>query len=204
MSDSTGQGKLTPGPARDAYLRCLQEKNISLKSRPYYVTRVNQFLSAAPNGNPALLNNQDIKRILTAFDRQDNLRDWQFAQLVDAVRIYFTCYLKSQLANTVDWSYWSSSAKAITNSHASTGRNSRPEELLREKVRSGKGSLSKIRQQHEDLVVRVVTEIRARGYAYKTEQVYEQWVCRYIDFCKGIYTHVLNRPGVTVSSPLDL
>ena len=30
-----------------------------------------------------------------------------------------------------------------------------------------------------------ITEIRARGYAYKTEQAYEQWVCRYIAFCKG-------------------
>lgn len=132
-----------------------------------------------------MLNNEDVKRILTALCRQGNLLDWQFAQLVDAVRIYFTCHIKSHLANTVDWNYWSDSAKAVANNHASMGKNSRPEELLREKVRTGKGSLSKIRQQHEDLVIRVVTEIRARGYAYKTEQVYEQWVCRYIDFCKG-------------------
>ena len=185
MSDFTGRGKVLVSPARDIYLRCLQEENVPLKSRPYYVKRLNEFLSATASVDSTSLDNDVIKRILTSFGRRNDLLDWQFAQLVDAVRIYFVFYLKSHAAAGVDWSYWSSSAKAIANDHTSTGRNSRPEELLREKVRSGQGSLSRIRQQHEELIVRFVTEIRARGYAYKTEQVYEQWVCRYIDFCKG-------------------
>jgi integron integrase len=33
--------------------------------------------------------------------------------------------------------------------------------------------------------VRYTSEIRRRGYAYRTEQSYEQWICRFILFCKG-------------------
>lgn len=46
--------------------------------------------------------------------------------------------------------------------------------------------MSAIRHEHEGLIVRLVTQIRARGYAFKTEQVYEQWVCRFLLFCKGV------------------
>ncbi len=39
---------------------------------------------------------------------------------------------------------------------------------------------------HHDLLVRFTSEIRRRGYAYRTEQSYEQWVCRFILFCKDV------------------
>ena len=186
MSDSKSQGKTASGGPHKTYLRCLHDEDIPLKSRPYYVTRVKQFVSASSSRDPVSLDQQEIERILTSFGRSDDLQDWQFAQLVDAVRIYFICFLKSPAANGVDWNYWSSSARTVRHDHASRGRNSRPEELLRERVRNGEGSLSKIRQQHEDLIVSIVTAIRARGYAYNTEQIYEQWVCRYIDYCSGV------------------
>ena len=86
-------------------------------------------------------------------------------------------------ASRVDWAWWKGSARALPVDHASTARQSRPEELLRRKVREGSGSLADVRRRHEDLIVRFVTEIRARGYAYRTEEIYEQWVCRYLAFC---------------------
>lgn len=111
--------------------------------------------------------------------------DWQFAQLLDAVRIYMLCLVKSPSAQHVDWEYWKSSARTVSNTHSSTARQFRPEELIRQRVQNGTGSLAQIRQQHEELIVRFVTQIRARGYAYKTEQAYEQWVCRYIEGLKA-------------------
>ena len=33
--------------------------------------------------------------------------------------------------------------------------------------------------------MRFTTEIRRRGYAYRTEQSYEQWIGRFILFCDG-------------------
>lgn len=186
MSDSIAHRKPSSGSLNNTYLDCLQEENIPLKSRSYYVMRLKQFLSTASSRNPEILDEHDIGRVLASLGGRDNIQDWQFAQLVDAVRIYFLLFLQTDAAQRVDWTYWSSSARTVKSDHASLGRTNTPEELLRQKVQTSRGSLSKIRQQHEGLIVRFVTEIRARGYAYKTEQVYEQWVCRYIGFCKGI------------------
>jgi len=186
MKESTGHGQPLHGCAREAYLNCLSAEAIPPKSRPYYVIRLNQFIKAIAGADPNSLDEQTIQNILISFGRQDNLKDWQFAQLVDAVRIYFTCLLNATVASRVDWSYWKISARSVNANHSSTARESRPEELVRQKVRQGKGALSQVRQQHEELIVRFVTDIRARGYAYRTEQVYEQWVCRYIVFCGGI------------------
>ena len=186
MSEPINHGNPLIGSAKNAYLRCLHDENVPLKNRPFYIARVHQFLSLISKLEKTPLDKHQIMHTLTSFGKRGDLKDWQFAQLVDAVRIYYVSYLKSKSAIGVDWNYWASSARSIEINHASTGKNSRPEELLREKVRKGNGSLSRIRQQHEDLIVRCVTEIRARGYSFKTEQVYEQWVCRYIIFCKGV------------------
>jgi len=53
------------------------------------------------------------------------------------------------------------------------------------KEREGKGPLNQIRAEHHDLLVHFAGEIRRRGYAYRTEQTYEQWICRFVLFCKG-------------------
>ena len=85
MSDSKSQGKTASGRPHKTYLRCLHDEDIPLKSRPYYVTRVKQFVSASSSPDPISLDQHEIERILTSFGRSDDLQDWQFAQLVDAV-----------------------------------------------------------------------------------------------------------------------
>ena len=39
--------------------------------------------------------------------------------------------------------------------------------------------------------------MRTRRYSLRTEQAYVDWIRRFI------YTHVMNRPGIGVRSPLD-
>ena len=155
------------------------------RQRPFYVRRVNQFLRAANGCDPRSLDERKIGEILTAFGRHGDLTDWQFAQVVDAVRIYLLELLKHDPASRVDWAYWKGSGASLKTDHPSTARESRPEELVREKIRDDGGPFGLVRRQHEDLIVRLVTEIRVRGYAYRTEQTYEHWVVRYIAFCDG-------------------
>ncbi len=172
--------------ARDEYLACLARESVPQKERPYYLARVNQFIDAAIGRDPATLDEREIGALLAAFGRRPNLMDWQFAQLTNAVRIYFVVYLKAAAASRVDWAWWKASARDLPPDHASKARQSRPEELLRQRVQQGSGPLADARRRHEDLIVRFVTEIRARGYAFRTEQAYEQWVCRYLAFCGDV------------------
>ena len=168
---------------RDRYLEQLARRSIPGKQRPFYLTRAGQFVRALNGRDPASLDEREIGEVLSAFGRRTELRDWQFAQLVDAVRILLVECVRSEAARRVDWSYWTSSARSLSAEHASTARSSRPEELLREKIRSGTGTLADVRRRHEALVVRFVTEIRVRGYAWRTEKTYEHWLCRYLAFC---------------------
>ncbi len=57
-----------------------------------------------------------------------------------------------------------------------------PDQLSYIKESKGKGPLQQVRSNHKDLLIKLVSEIRLRGYAYRTEQTYEQWVCRFILF----------------------
>jgi integron integrase len=93
--------------------------------------------------------------------------------------------LKTQACRDVDWDYWIDSARQLELDHPTTARQLTPEELSYLKERKGDGPLNEVRKNHRDLLVRFTTEIRRRGYAYRTEQSYEQWVCRFILFCNN-------------------
>ena len=171
----------TPVPDRE-YLDCLEQESVPERYRPFYVMRVRQFLRVA-GGDPLALNERRIAELLALFGRRSDLTDWQFAQLVDAVRVYLQVCLKLDAAGRFDWNACRRMARPVALGHASVARGSRPEELLREKIGRGDGSLAVVRRRHEELIVRFVTEIRTRGYAWKTEEAYEHWLCRYLVFC---------------------
>jgi len=149
---------------RASYLNVLAAQGVPAKYRPFYAARANQFLKLAHGQDPQSLGEAAIGEILTVFGRRDDLQDWQFAQLVDAVRLFLVDYLNSSSAARVDWAFWKSLSRTSGTDHSSSARQLRPEELIRRKVRNSTGPLSAVRQQHEDLIVRLVTEIRVSGY----------------------------------------
>jgi len=179
------------------YENCLTLERVPSRQKRYFVARVKQFISATNGRDVNTLGEQEIAGILKSFCLRDELLDWQFAQLVDAVRIYLVDVLKLRCAGEVDWAWWKASARMGANDEAITARNSRPEELLRRKVQRGSGALAQARRRHEELIVRYVTEIRARGYAYRTEEAYEQWVARYLVFCKDTSPEQAGADAVT-------
>ena len=185
MSNQSRTSHSLAGQRRTAYEKCLTFEGIPSKQHFYYCVRANQFIKAGGNRDPGGLQVDEIGEILGILGRDEKLADWQFAQLVDAVRILLTKCLASSASVKVDWSYWKASARSVSGDHTTTARDLSPDELAYLKISKGTGVLADTRKQHRKLIVRLVTEIRARGYAYRTEEAYEQWVVRYIVFCKG-------------------
>lgn len=116
---------------------------------------------------------------------QNRLSGWQFHQCIDAIRILYCDLLKTPICQAVDWQYWFDSAKQLELDHPTTAREMTPDELSYRKTRKGDGPVNQVRIAHHDLLVRYSREIRRRGYAYRTEQSYEQWICRFILFCQN-------------------
>ena len=168
------------------YLNCLTKASIPEKKRRWYVKRVENFIKAQNGRKIKGLSGQDIQRYFEMIGRHQRLPGWQFYQCIDAIRILYCDQLKTGAAQDVDWNYWLGSARQLEIDHPTTARQLSPDELSYIKERKDDGPLNQTRQTHHDLLVRFTTEIRRRGYAYRTEQSYEQWICRFILFCKNV------------------
>ena len=76
------------GQTRLAYEKCLIREGIPSKRHPFYCVRANQFIKEGGNRDPDKLEVNKISEILVILGRDENLSDWQFVQLVDAVPFY--------------------------------------------------------------------------------------------------------------------
>jgi integron integrase len=169
----------------DNYLILLDRHKVPEKRRRWYIKHVEDFIRAQNGRKIKRLSGDDVGEYFAMLGRQNRLQDWQFSQCVDAIRILYCDLLATSACQEIDWAYWKDSARELGAEHPTLGRQLTPEELTYIKTRKGEGALNRIRAEHHDLLVRFTTEIRRRAYAYRTEQSYEQWVCRYLLFCKG-------------------
>ncbi len=168
------------------YLICLDKASIPEKQRRWYVKRVEEFINAQNGQKIKNLTANDVSHYFEMLGRRNRLTGWQFAQAIDAIRILYCKLLATPVCQRLDWDYWHDSAKQLDIDHPTTARQLTPDELSYLKERKGEGPLKEVRAAHHDLLVRFAREIRRRGYAYRTEQSYEQWISRYILFCKGL------------------
>jgi len=178
----------------DKYLICLNNASIPGKQRRWYVKRIEAFIKAHSGRRIRSLTGPEVTEYLETIGRQNRLPGWQFGQCIDAIRILYCELLATPVCQTVDWGYWRNSARNLDSDHPTTARQLSPEELSYLKKRKGTGPQQQVRSNHHDLLVRLANEIRRRGYAWRTEQSYEQWICRYIIFCDG------RSPGQTGST----
>lgn len=167
----------------DNYLTCLRNASVSERQQRWYVKRVETFIKAQKGRRIKSLSSAEISAYLESIGRENRLKGWQYRQLVDALRILYCDLLSTPAGQEVDWRYWVDSASELELDHPTIARQLTPEELSYLKIRRGEGPMNQVRERHHELLIRFATEIRRRGYAYRTEQSYEQWICRFILFC---------------------
>jgi len=170
----------------DNYVACLHKASVPEKQRRWYVKHVEVFIKVHSGRRIKSLTGQEVSEYLDMLGRQNRLPGWKFAQCIDAIRILYCELLSTPVCQSADWDYWKASAKQLDIDHPSIARQLSPEELSYLKERKGEGPLQQVRADHHDLLVRLACEIRRGGLAWRTEQSYEQWICRYILFCKGL------------------
>jgi len=172
----------------DHYLLCLERAGVAERSRRWYVRRGEEFIKAQNGRKIKQLTAADLHAYFERLGRDRRLQGWQFAQCIQALRILYCEQLHTDVCAEVDWAYWLASARELETDHPTTARQLSPEELTFLKERRGAGPLQQTRLRHRDLLVRLASEIRRRGYSYRTEQTYERWVCRYLLFCGNTAT----------------
>ncbi len=154
------------------YLKCLANSSVKEESRRYYVRHIEWFIKEQKGRRIKTLCAADINSYFETIGCKKSVKSWQFVQCIDAIRILYYKLFALAVGQEVDWSYWKGSARTLDIDHPTTSRQLSPEELSFLKSRKGAGPLQAVRSAHHDLLVQLATEIRRRGYAYRTEQSY--------------------------------
>ncbi len=88
----------------DKYILKTASYNVPERARRWYVRHAEVFIKAHSGRRLATLTADDMERYLKEKGRSEKLTDWQFRQMVDALRILFTGVVSSAWADKFDWS----------------------------------------------------------------------------------------------------
>lgn len=175
----------------DKYIAKTRSYKVPDKAIRWYVIRVEQYIKTHHNlpleeHSPEILN-----KYLQGLGRQHRLKDWQFKQIIHALKIFFVDVICAEWAQNYPWQHWIEAATELAPSHQTIARdlkhtmgleeNGDPETNL---STSNSPFIASIRNEYPRYFNRLITIIRLRDMAISTEQNYEAWVARFIKFHK--------------------
>ena len=166
----------------DSYLKRLRQVGVKEKALRWYVIRAEQYLKENLEKNISEHRADDVDKYLRKVVDEQNIQDWQFYQVVDAIQNLLivaeaTCF------KNIDWNYWRSAAK--NNPERSRSVYHEAGILPSQKPSRGNPLADEVIKKNSVLLDQLVKDIRLRGYSIRTEQAYSMWVVRYLCWLDG-------------------
>jgi integron integrase len=192
-------GDCRPHSFWDKYLTQILAQGAKPSTARWYVLRTEEYLRTTSHQDIEQHQSSDVLAYLEHIGRKGELEDWQFRQIIHALEVLFSDVTKTPWAKTFDWNYWYASARKITPNHATIAResNTRISSPGKSPTKTGTSKeFALLRETHAVVLTQLVTEIRRRAYSIRTEQVYEQWVLRFLRFNKPYQAHDLGADEV--------
>ena len=163
----------------ERYIKLLHDQGINPPFDQWHVRRAKAFIGQLPGRRLAELGAQEVTDYLTRMGHEGALKPWQFRQVVDAIRILYST-VRTEWAEGFDWNFWLASARTVGSQHATTARESAPVDPAEFAERLGDTRFAPLIRAHLELFASVATAIRVRNMAFRTEQTYMQWMCRFM------------------------
>ena len=151
----------------DNYLLILKKNAIPTNSTPYYRKHVEAYIKANKNTPLSTQTSQNIERYLNAKGRLPELKEWQFRQIADAIRLLFTELIQPQWSKSYDWFQWRAFARELEPDHPSLMRDADPGSLV---APSSNQHILRFRTNYAETHLAFVKTIRVRQMAVKTEK----------------------------------
>ncbi|MGB5454331.1 MAG: integron integrase [Sedimenticolaceae bacterium] len=161
------------------YFSALEKSRVAASVRPYYRKHVERYIRAHEGRRLSEHSARDVDQYLAAKGRMRDLQEWQFRQLVDALRLLFCELISASWADSYDWLAWRVFARTLATDHVTLARNARSGELA---APSSNPMVQKFRAHAGDDYTAFVTTLRVRHMAGRTEQTYEHWIARFFSF----------------------
>lgn len=130
--------------------------------------------------DPQGLSREVVERYLAELGRQNSLENWQFQQVVDAMRLLVGGLAGHSWADEIDWSFWRDTQKEVDGNHATLYREGREAKVdfsdynLNEHAPAPAGMM--------DTLERIRNTIRRKRYSVRTEQAYLLWCGKFLRF----------------------
>ena len=133
-----------------------------------------------------------LTRYLEGVAKTARLPAWRFRQIVDALRILFLEMVRAPWARGYPWDVWEArqeSAGLVPDEMRNERRLEQTEQHAEPVLLLDPDSLSGVtataHQHQPEAFVRLVAELRSRGYSYRTKTTYLKWLARYVMFHDG-------------------
>lgn len=159
----------------DKYLKLLHKQDIEPPYDRWYVRRAEQYIAAFPDKRLGEQSPEDVDSYLAEVGREGALEDWQFRQVVDAIRNLFRVVGVDWL-DRVDWGHWRDSARSLGPKHPTIARDIAPEKAGQRRSPLDAKAMKAVRARHAELLTALKNEIRRRAYSVRTEEAYPMFV----------------------------
>jgi integron integrase len=164
----------------DNYLIILKKNAIPKNSIPWYRKHAEAYIKVNKSTPLSNQTGQDIDCYLNAKGRLPELKEWQFRQIADAIRLLFTELIQPQWSESYDWFQWRAFARELEPDHPTLMRDADPDSLV---APSSNQHILRFRTKYAETHLAFVKTIRVRQMAVKTEKTYEQWIARFLRYC---------------------
>ena len=175
----------------DNYINISKSYGVKPSALRWYVRHAEQYIKAHKADRLALHTPVMLEAYLRDKGRKKHLKDWQYKQLIDALRILFTDLVKLPWSDSFAWDDWVAAADQLPDGHASIARESFNEftpdkepfslELYKD---IPKGLMKTVYEKYPHHLDKLAYTIRAKYHSIRTEQSYLSWAVRFIKFHK--------------------
>lgn len=151
----------------------------------WYVKRVEAYIKYYSGLKLMHHSASEVEKYLNMMSKKSGLLDWQFTQVIEALRILFVDLLKSDWSCEFDWEGWAGSMESLPDDHASIAKDIAPDDLIKEMrldKSSKNGLLKQVCLKYPGHIKSLMTKIRAKHYSIRTEKSYVQWLARFVAF----------------------
>ena len=119
-----------------------------------------------------------VRHYLLEKGRNSYLKDWQFSQVVDALKILFCDVVRLPWALDFQWDDFKSQAKSLQSSHPSIARQA----IETASYTESHSDFEQVKADFSECLDSLVIQIRNRNYSIRTEQSYSGWLIRFIAY----------------------
>ena len=165
--------------------KCYGAKESALK---WYVRYAEAYIKAHPGLRLAEHSADQVRSYLDEKGRKQDLADWQFKQIVRAIKLLFTEMVSVPWAKEFPWDDYVQLADSLPDSHATLSRDYQSIDL--DAISAGylleynkNNSLFKqIFKRYPQHIQNLIKQMRLNQYSIRTEQSYVGWLLRFIRF----------------------